>query len=83
MELDGSMVLLTLDAPDLRVVPGLLGTFHCDRCSALLGDSMALCGELRSMDALVLLICTGTWCAPGVAASWGPSWSRHRNTWKF
>ncbi|XP_071353770.1 protein Mis18-beta isoform X1 [Trachinotus anak] len=51
---------LTQRTDDVRLAPeaahGQLVTLHCAQCSAVLGDSLGVCGEIKCMDSIMCLI---------------------------
>ncbi|XP_071353771.1 protein Mis18-beta isoform X2 [Trachinotus anak] len=50
---------LTQRTDDVRLAPeaahGQLVTLHCAQCSAVLGDSLGVCGEIKCMDSIMCL----------------------------
>ncbi|XP_071751613.1 protein Mis18-beta [Centroberyx gerrardi] len=55
MEYDGSFLMqFTNDIKRvIEVERKTRATFHCEQCNTVLGDSLGVCGELRSMDSIL------------------------------
>uniref|UniRef100_A0A8C4ZW04 Protein yippee-like n=1 Tax=Gadus morhua TaxID=8049 RepID=A0A8C4ZW04_GADMO len=55
MELDADMSLHVLDSKDQKPTLGsCLMTLHCHRCSTVLGDSLAVCGDFKMTDSIMI-----------------------------
>ncbi|XP_034051529.1 protein Mis18-beta [Thalassophryne amazonica] len=57
MEFEESILVQLTDDMQLSVEAEAkdLMTFHCQRCNRVLGDSLSVCGELKSLDFLMCL----------------------------
>ncbi|CAL8288588.1 protein Mis18-beta [Gadus morhua] len=56
MELDADMSLHVLDSKDQKPTLGsCLMTLHCHRCSTVLGDSLAVCGDFKMTDSIMIV----------------------------
>ena len=56
MEFDLDMSVLTIGSKGEQPRLGsCLMTLHCHRCSAVLGDSQAVCGELRRTNYIMIV----------------------------
>uniref|UniRef100_A0A665VWR7 Protein yippee-like n=1 Tax=Echeneis naucrates TaxID=173247 RepID=A0A665VWR7_ECHNA len=57
MEYDDSVLIQRVDGlkPEIAATGGQLATLHCAQCCTVLGDSLSVCGEMRSLDSIICL----------------------------